>query len=101
MKNKELRKKSFDEVLKELGYNLKECEVYIMCHRGCIDDALETKILIYDFAFSPKFLNKIKNLYEYYGYDERINCHRFITKEMKVINPTWLLLTKDFKEYER
>lgn len=100
MFDNDYRKKDFDFVIKALGFNLKECEVYLMCHRGGLKDALESKMLIYNWSFKPTFLNRIKDLYEYYGYDDRINCYRFITKDMKLINPTWLLLTKNFKEYK-
>lgn len=62
---------------------------YIANHRGGLDDCLRTE------RFIPyqTFCKLVKcGLYQYYGFDSRINCHRYLIVNM-VYNfnmPTWL-----------
>lgn len=64
---------------------------YYMKHRGSLDEALKTKRKIPSRVF---FYLYHKYAFTFYGYDERINCIRFIISDMtKYVNvPCWLLL---------
>lgn len=62
---------------------------YIMEHRGGLDESLKTRKEISEDKFY-----ELLPLYEFYCYDDRINCNRYILKDMeyKYNNYTiWLL----------
>lgn len=67
---------------------------YSMFHRGGLDESLKTKELISESEFKKLF--KLFK-YEYYCFDERINCIRFIIGDITkhYIYPTWLLISLD------
>lgn len=69
----------------------KKIRYYSMCHRGSLEDALKTKILIFENEFKNIF---IKYNFEYYCYDDRINCIRFIKGDLEknLDIPEWLLI---------
>ena len=69
----------------------KKIKFYCMCHRGSLDEALKTKIQIFEDEFKSIFK---KYNFEYYCFDERINCIRFIKGDLeKNLNvPEWLLI---------
>ena len=63
---------------------------YKMDHRGGLDQALLTRVQICEDQF--KWYTSYFE-YEYYCFDERINCFRFIKKDMpKGDHPDWLLI---------
>ena len=51
---------------------------YKMDHRGGLKEAIETRKEITEEEF-----NKLLPLYEFYAYDKRINCNRYILKDME------------------
>lgn len=57
---------------------------YKMDHRGGLQEALETKKEI-----TKEEFEKLLPMYKYYAYDKRINCKRYILKDME----------NNFKEY--
>lgn len=65
---------------------------YEMRHRGSLEEALETKKEITQNRF-----NQIKEKYKFYCYDVRINCNRYILKnigEDREYYSEWLLEEK-------
>lgn len=71
---------------------------YRMEHKGTLKLSLETKHEIDEDTFVNMLGFKDKNnipLYQFYGYDDRIKCYRFINSKMSEEEylhlPTWLL----------
>lgn len=70
---------------------------YKMQHRETLQEALKTKIEIDEGQFTSYLSMKDKRnnvpIFQYYCYDERIKCYRFINYDMCYFNnlPTWLL----------
>lgn len=64
---------------------------YSMEHRGGLKESLETRKEITEEKF--KWWTQY-NHYEFYCYDNRINCLRFIKNKIDdgCDNPTWLLI---------
>lgn len=64
---------------------------YSMDHRGGLNESLATRKEITEEKFKW-FTNY--NDYEYYCYDDRINCFRFIKRKIDdgCDNPVWLLI---------
>lgn len=70
---------------------MKKLLYYSMCHRGGLDEALKTKVRIFENEFIELFK---KYNFHYYCFDERINCIRFIKGNIQEnLNvPEWLLI---------
>lgn len=67
---------------------------YSMWHRGSLEESMKTCIEIGINQFNY-LLHKFK--YTYYGFDKRINAHRFIISNMEknIDFPTWLLIRNE------
>ena len=66
---------------------------YKMDTRGGLKESLETKQEI-----TRKEFNQLLPMYEYYAYDKRINCHRYILINMEKNfreYTTWLLMEEE------
>lgn len=69
---------------------------YEMQHRGSLKEALKTKKEITKSRF-----NQMRRKYIFWGFDERINCNRYILKNIErnfEEYPVWLLEEKDNEE---
>lgn len=78
-------KNDYDLYVKDLlNSGFKEVKFYTMEHRGGLAEALETKKEI-----SKEEFDKLLPMYKFYTYDKRINCNRYILKDME----------KNFKNY--
>lgn len=74
-----------------LNHFSKDYRFYTMLHRGGLDEALKTRKKI---DISRFFEMYYSHNYEFYCFDNRINCYRYILKDF--VNhldlPTWLLI---------
>lgn len=61
-----------------LNSGFKEIKYYTMEHKGGLDEALQTKKEI-----TREEFEKLLPMYEFYAIDKRINCNRYILKDME------------------
>ena len=94
-KNNKTNSNSELKTLAEIVYNsysksLPKYKYYLMEHRGGLKEALETLEQI-----SVEQFKKLHKKYTFYGYDERIDCLRFILDDMEHDNsPVWLMISE-------
>lgn len=74
-----------------LNNSFKDYNFYTMFHRGSLREALKTRKKI---NISEFFKLLYSYNYTFYGFDDRINCYRYIISDLayNFEFPTWLLV---------